>query len=144
MPFNGPVIPFGAMVVFHPASAKDLSRLHQIGPQVLPGKFIGYVLSAGRIWKGDILVADIEELEEMDPSELHARRLNAKGVLTSMKGENMKFSVADGTVKISGGDHDLRTSTFIPDRPDRGEEQDNLRGESEGSSSSLTTSLIVV
>ena len=31
-----------------------------------------------RIWKRDILVADIEELEEMDVSELHARRLNAK------------------------------------------------------------------
>ena len=28
MPFNGPVIPFGAMVEYHPISAKDLSRLH--------------------------------------------------------------------------------------------------------------------
>ena len=25
------------------------------------------------------MIADIEELEEMDASELHARRLNAKG-----------------------------------------------------------------
>ena len=90
------------------------------------------------------MIADIEELEEMDASELHARRLNAKEVLTPMKGENIIFPVADGTVKISGGDHDLRTSTLIRDRPDRGEEQDNLRGESEGSSSSLTTSVIVV
>ena len=29
MPFNGPVIPFGAMVEYHPISAKDTSRLHQ-------------------------------------------------------------------------------------------------------------------
>ena len=28
------------------------------------------------------MVADVEELEEMDASELHARRLNAKEVLT--------------------------------------------------------------
>ena len=49
-PFNGPVIPFGAMVEYHPISAKDLSRLHQFGPHVLPGIFLGYVLSAGVIW----------------------------------------------------------------------------------------------
>ena len=81
------------------------------------------------------MVADIEELEEMDVSELDARRLNAKEVLTTMKGVNFMFPVAEGTVKISGEDQDLRTSTFIRDSPDRGEEQDNLRGESHGSSS---------
>ena len=37
MPFDGPVILFGAMVEYHPISAKDLSRLHQVGPKVLPG-----------------------------------------------------------------------------------------------------------
>ena len=46
------------------------------------------------------MVADIEELEEMDASELHARRVNAKEVLTPMKGDNF-FPVEDGTVKIS-------------------------------------------
>ena len=39
------------------------------------------------IWKGDILVADIEELEKMDASEVHAGRLNAKEVLTPKNGE---------------------------------------------------------
>ena len=34
MPFNGPVIPFGAMVEYHPISAKDQSRLHQFGPYI--------------------------------------------------------------------------------------------------------------
>ena len=47
MPFNGPVIPFGAMVEYHPISAKDQSRLHQFGAKVLPGTFLGYVLYAG-------------------------------------------------------------------------------------------------
>ena len=56
MPFNGQVIPFGAMVEYHPISAKDVPRLHQFDPKVLPGIgiFFNYVLYAGRIWKGDI------------------------------------------------------------------------------------------
>ena len=33
------------------------------------------------------MVADIEELEEMDAPELHARRLNAKEILTPKNGE---------------------------------------------------------
>ena len=83
VPFNGQVIPLGAMVEYHPISAKDISRLHQFGPKVLPGIFLG----------GDIMVADIEELDQTDASELHARRLNAKEVLTSMmKGDNCIFS----------------------------------------------------
>ena len=41
IPFNGPVIPFGALVEYHPISAKDLSRLYQFGSKVLPGKFLG-------------------------------------------------------------------------------------------------------
>ena len=45
------------------------------------------------------------------------------------------FSIADGTVKLSGGDQVLRTSTLIRDRPDQGEEQGKLQGESDGSSS---------
>ena len=50
------------------------------------------------------MIEDNEELEEVDASELHARRLNAKEVLTSMKGDNFIFPVADGTVKNPGGD----------------------------------------
>ena len=102
MPFYGPVKPLGAMVEYHPISAKDQSRLHQFGPKVLPGVFLGHVLYAGGIRKGDILVADNEELEQMDASELHTQRLNAKEVLTTMRGENFIFPIADGKVKLSG------------------------------------------
>ena len=42
--FKGPFIPFGAMVEYHLISAEDLSRLHQFGPKVLPGVFLGYAL----------------------------------------------------------------------------------------------------
>ena len=65
IPFNGQVIPFGAMVEYHPISGKDQSRLHQFGAKVLPAIFLGYALYAGGIWKGCIMVADIGELEEM-------------------------------------------------------------------------------
>ena len=76
----------------------------------------------------------------MDASEIHARRLNAKEVLTPMKGENFIFAVADRTDKISGEDRRLRTSILIRERPERGEEQEILRGESGGLSSPSPTS----
>ena len=118
-PCHGPVIPFGATVQYHTISAKDQSRLPQFGAKVLPGIFLGYALYVGGIWKGDIMVADIEELEEMDASELHARKLSAKGVLTPQRSGNFTFPVADGTDKIFGGEHRLRTSTLYRERPER-------------------------
>ena len=82
------------------------------------------------------MIADIEELEEMGASEIHARRLNAKEVLTLMKVDNFIFPVAEATVKNSGGDQDLRTFTLIQDNPDQGEEQEILlQRESDGLSS---------
>ena len=132
MPFNGPIIPFGAMVEYHPDSAKDKSRLHQLGSKVLPGTLLGYALYAGRrIWEGDIMVADIEEMEEMDASEIHARRLNAKEVLTPPRSENFIFPFADGTVQIFGGERRLRTTTLTRQRRERGEESTILHGNSD-------------
>ena len=61
-PFKGPIIPFGSLVEYHPITAKDQSRIHQFGKKVLPGIFLGYALYAGGIWKGDVVVADLEEL----------------------------------------------------------------------------------
>ena len=39
----------------------------------------------GRNWKGDILIADIEELEKLDASETFSGRLNASEVLMIQK-----------------------------------------------------------
>ena len=69
---KGPIIPFGSLVEYHPITAKDQSRIHQFGKKVLPGLFLGYALYAGGIWKGDVLVADLEELETMDASEIYS------------------------------------------------------------------------
>ena len=62
-PFKRPIMPFGAMVEYHPISTRGQSRLHQFGKKVLPGIF---------------LEADIEELENLEASDIYPRRLNAK------------------------------------------------------------------
>ena len=90
-PLKGPVIPFGSMVEYHSISSKDQSRLLQFGKKGLPGILRGYALVAGRNWKGDILVSDIEELEHLDASETHARTHNAKEIFTPKSGENFIF-----------------------------------------------------
>ena len=95
-PLKGPVIPFGTMVEYYPTSARDKSRLHQNGKKVLPGKSLGFAMIAGRIWKGDVLVADIEELEKMDASETYPRRINAKEVMTPQREGYFIFPIADG------------------------------------------------
>ena len=132
-PLKGPIIPFGSVVEYHPITAKDQSRMHQFGKKVLPGFFLGYALYAVRIWKGDILVADVEELETMDASEIHSKRLNAKEVIFPEEKGELKFAIADGRIKPLGGDRDLRTFTSMRDRPSRGEGHIDFLGESEGS-----------
>ena len=52
---------------------------------------------------------------------------NAKEVLTPMEGDNFIFPIAYGTVKVSGGDQDLRTSPLIRDRTERREFQKFLK-----------------
>ena len=85
---KGPIIPFGSLVEYYPISAKDQSRIHQFGKKVLPGLFLGYALYAGGIWKGDILVADVEELETMAAWEIYSKRHNAKEVIFPEENEN--------------------------------------------------------
>ena len=131
-PFEGPIIPFGSLVEYHSFTAKDQSRIHQFGKKVLPGLFLGYALCAGGIWKGDVLIADFEELETMDASEIHAKRLNAKEVIFPKQGEFI-CPIADGRIKFIGRDQDLRTSTLVRHRPIQGDGHVDFLGESEGS-----------
>ena len=96
-PFKGPIIPFGSLVEYHPITAKDQSRIHQFGKKVLPGLFLGYALcTRGEIWKGDVLVADLEELETMDASEIYSKRLIAKEVIFPKEKGEFIFPIADG------------------------------------------------
>ena len=52
-------------------------------------------------------------------------------MLTPQRSGNFIFPVAEGTVKIFGGEQRLRTSTLNQERPERGEEQEILRGKSD-------------
>ena len=104
-PFKGPIIPFGSLVEYYPITSKDQSRIHQFGKKVLPGLFLGYALYAGGIWKGDVLIADLEELETMDASEIYSKRLDAKEVIFPKQGEFI-FPIADGRIKTPGGDQE--------------------------------------
>ena len=95
------------MVEYCPISARDQSKLHQCGKKVLPGIFLGYVLIAKGIWKGDILVADIEDLDMMDASDIYPRRIKAKEVLISQKDDefvettNSEYPL-QGAIKLWG------------------------------------------
>ena len=55
-----------------------------------------------RIWKGDMLVADIEELETTDASEIYSERLNAKEGIFPKENGKFIFPVADGRINLSG------------------------------------------
>ena len=70
----------------------------------------------GGIWKGDVLIADLEELETMDVSEIYSKWLNAKEVIFPKQ-----------------GDQELRTSILVRPRPIQGESNIDFLGESEGS-----------
>ena len=88
-------------------------------------------IECGGLWKGNILVADIGELENLDASEIYARRLNAKEVL-SPKGVNFfKFPIADGTAKLFGRDDEFREPT---PRQEQLAGSEDLRGELQGKS----------
>ena len=69
----------------------------------------------------------------MDASEIHSKRLNAKEVIFPKENGEFTFPIADGRIKLLGGDQDLGTPTLIRQRTIRGESHVDFLGESEGS-----------
>ena len=61
------------------------------------------------IWQGDILIADLEDLENLETSNFYLRRINAKEVLITQ--ENDEFTTADGAAKLSERDCEFRVPT---------------------------------
>ena len=114
-----------------PNSERDKARIHQFEKKALPRIFLGYYLIAGGIWKGDILFADIEELEKLDASEIYPRRLNAKEVLVTNKDGEFVVHVADGSATLSGRDYDFQEPNL---RRERTVKRGSLSGESQSES----------
>ena len=114
-------------------TAKDQSRIHQFGKKVFTWIVPRIRIVRSGNLEGDVLIADLEELETMDASEIYSKRLNAKEVIFPKKKENLFFPIADGRITLSGRDQELRTSTLIRQRPIQGESHLDFLGESEGS-----------
>ena len=131
-PLKGPIVPFCSLVEYYPIIAKDQSRIHQFGKKVYLDFSSDTLCTREGIWKFDVLVADGMELETMDSSGIYSKRLNAKEVIFFKQGEFI-FPIADGRIKTSGGDQELRRSTLIRPRPIQGEGHVDFLGESEGS-----------
>ena len=66
----------------------------------------------GRIYKGDTLIAHLKHLELLDSSAILHRRIHAKELLITQKEDEVKFTVADGTAKLSGRDNEFRGPTL--------------------------------
>ena len=83
-------------------------------------------------WKGDVLIADIEELETMDASEIYSKKTQCeRGDISQTR--RIYFSNRRWTNQNLGGDQELRTSTLVRYRPIQGESNIDFLGESEGS-----------
>ena len=131
-PFKGPIIPFGSLVEYHPFTAKDQSRIHQFGKKVLPGLFLGYALYAGEFGKVTYWLQTLRSWRRWTHRKSTQKRLNAKEVKFPKEKGEFIFPIADGRIKIPGGDQELRTSTSTRQRQFEESHLDFL-GESEGS-----------
>ena len=69
----------------------------------------------------------------MDASEIYSKRLNAKEVIFLKEKGEFNFPIADGRIKLLGGDQDLRIFTLVRHRPIRCESHLDFLVESEGS-----------
>ena len=95
------------------------------------------MLYAGGNWEGHILAVDFEELEEMDASEIHVKRFNAKDVILPTSWENCKFPVANRTVQLYGRDQGLGTSILVRNQFVRGQSRQDFFDEWKGSQATM-------
>ena len=91
-PFQGLFVPFGSLVEYRPYNCEGSVKNPSIWKESLTSIVLrGYALYAEGIWKGDALIADLEELETMDASEIYSKRLNAKEVIHPKEIRNFIF-----------------------------------------------------
>ena len=121
MPFNGPVIPCGAMVEISPYFCERPVATAPIRSKSLARKIPWIcVARVGNLERRQLWSQTSKNWRRWTHPNSTLRRLNAKEVLTPQRSGNFIFPVADGTVKILGGEQRLRTSTLIRERPEWG------------------------
>ena len=90
---QGPIIPFGALGEYLAISERGRrSENSSIRKESITMDLSRICFDRGRIWEGDILIADIEELEMLDASGKYPRRLNANEVQISQKKKRICIS----------------------------------------------------
>ena len=112
-PFKGPIIPFGAMVEYHPISPKDQARIHQFGKSVLPGIFLGYELIAA--WNLETRFSDSRSGRYGKVGSI--RNLSSKNQRKGIIDQTKRWWIyipncADDTAKSSGRDYEFRVPTL--------------------------------
>ena len=92
-PFKGPIIPFGSLVELSPYNCEGPVK----NPSILERK--SYLdcssdthCTREGIWKGDVLVADLEELETMDASEICSQKTQCERGDISQRKRRIYFS----------------------------------------------------
>ena len=125
------IIPFGSLVECYTYLCERPVKNPSIWKESL-GLFFGYVLYAVEFGRVTYWLQTSRSWKRCYASEIYSKRLNAKEVIFPKQGEFI-FPIADGRIKLPGGDQDLRTSTLIRQRPIQGENHVDFLGESEGS-----------
>ena len=80
------------MVEYFPNSAKDQSRLQQFDAKVYQEYSSDMHWLRGESGMETLLLADLEEMENLDASEIHPRKLSAKGRNHDDKWVNISYS----------------------------------------------------
>ncbi len=63
--FDGPKIPFGALIDFKPQK-DDAKKITKGSPDTVPGVFLGYKIQPGGLWQGEYRVAALTEFVSLD------------------------------------------------------------------------------
>ena len=83
--FDGPYIPFGALVSFLPSNPDDREAVHPMGSKTLQGVFAGYHQAVGGMWSGDLYVVPLMHIKEYNQAKPHCRRISAGDVYVEKK-----------------------------------------------------------
>ena len=130
--WKGPIIPFGSLLECYLISSKDHSRIHQFWKESFT--WIVLWIRSQRIWKGDMLVADIQELETMDASEIDSKKkTHCKGSNTYQRKWKIHFSSRRWTSQSFWKRRGTENTHLDREHPIRGESRKDFLGESEGS-----------